>query len=201
MMEQELSTYFGRLGRLGSEARATDRRSREMKIADAVIWVIRQARETHGCGRKLIFVGNGGSAAIASHMAIDFSKNGGLRALSFNDGAALTCLGNDFGYEHVFSKQVDMHGRAGDFLVAISSSGRSPNILNAVRAASLKGIKVLTLSGFEPDNPLRRLGDLNIYLPAEEYGFVEIGHLMVCHAILDMSMAWQWNAAPAAESA
>ena len=59
-----------------------------------------------------MFVGNGGSAGICSHLAIDFSKNGGLRAMAFNDPSALTCLGNDLGYENVFAKQIEFHGRA-----------------------------------------------------------------------------------------
>ena len=74
-------------------------------------------------GCKMMFIGNGGSAAIASHMAIDFTKNGGMPALCFNDGAALTCLGNDFGYEEVFAGQLRAHARKGDVLFAISSSG------------------------------------------------------------------------------
>ena len=73
-----------------------------------------------------------GAPEFASHLAIDFSKNGGLRAMAFNDAAALTCLGNDLGYENVFAKQIEFHGRGGDLLMAISSSGRSPNILEAV---------------------------------------------------------------------
>ena len=93
------------------------------------------AHAAHDAGSKIIFVGNGGSAGIASHLAIDFSKNGGLRALAFNDPAALTCLGNDLGYENVFAKQLDFHARPGDLLIAISSSGRSPNILGAVKMA------------------------------------------------------------------
>ena len=95
-----------------------------------------------------MFVGNGGSAGIASHLAIDFSKNGGMRAMAFNDPSALTCLGNDLGYENVFAKQIEFHGRAGDLLIAISSSGRSPNILNAVkaaRAAQLQGRHIFGL--------------------------------------------------------
>jgi D-sedoheptulose 7-phosphate isomerase len=111
--------------------------------------------------------------------------------LAFNDAAALTCLGNDLGYERVFAKQIDMHGRQGDFMVAISSSGRSPNILGAVEAARHKGCAVLTLSGFSPDNPLRRAGDYNLYVASGEYGFVEIAHLALGHAMLDLSMGWQ----------
>ena len=94
-----------------------------------------------------MFIGNGGSAGIASHLAIDFSKNGGLRALAFNDPSALTCLGNDLGYENVFAKQIELHGRAGDLLIAISSSGRSPNILNAVEAARCRDCQGRDLFG------------------------------------------------------
>jgi D-sedoheptulose 7-phosphate isomerase len=143
------------------------------------------ARATHDGGNKLIFVGNGGSAAIASHMATDYSKNGGVRSLALNDGSMLTCLGNDLGYDQVFAKQLELHARAGDLVIAISSSGRSPNILNAVNAARDAKCKVVTLSGFTPDNPLRALGDINFYLASDRYGFVEIGHLTICHAVLD----------------
>jgi D-sedoheptulose 7-phosphate isomerase len=133
-----------------------------------------------------MFIGNGGSASIASHCAIDYSKNGGIRSLCFNDGAALTCLANDLGYEQVFAQQVDMHARPGDVLVAISSGGASPNILRAVEVARQRGCFVISLSGFAADNPLRSLGDLNYHVPASRYGFVEITHLALCHAILDL---------------
>ena len=117
------------------------------------------AHEAHDAGNKIIFIGNGGSAGIASHLAIDFSKNGGLRALAFNDPSALTCLGNDLGYENVFAKQLEFHARPGDLLIAISSSGTSPNILGAVKAARARDCKVVTFSGFTEDNDLRRTGD------------------------------------------
>ncbi|MGH6619403.1 MAG: SIS domain-containing protein [Alphaproteobacteria bacterium] len=170
----------------GAQASAPD--GGAVPIADAFAEISSRARQAHGAGNKLMFIGNGGSAGIASHMAIDYSKNGGLRSLAFNDGAALTCLGNDLGYDQVFAKQVEMHGRAGDVLVAISSSGRSPNILNAVSAARAGGIFVATLSGFDADNPLRRMGDVILYLASHEYGFVKIGHAALCHAVLDLSI-------------
>ena len=97
----------------------------------------------------------------------------------------LTCLGNDLGYDRVFAKQIELHARSGDFLVAISSSGGSPNILNAVQAAQSTGCTVITLSGFKPDNALRSKGEVNFYIASDRYGFVEIGHLTICHAILD----------------
>ncbi len=136
-------------------------------------------------GGKLLFIGNGGSSSIASHMAIDFWKNGGVRALAFNDGVLLTCLSNDYGYEHVFEKSIEMFAEEKDILIAISSSGKSENILRGVTAASKKGLKIMTLSGFDKDNPLRRLGDINFYVPSVNYGHVEIMHLSICHCFVD----------------
>jgi D-sedoheptulose 7-phosphate isomerase len=165
-MRERLDRYFGTLHTLAGETVAGDRTGTPLTTADALERFIAAAKTAHDGGNKLMFVGNGGSAGICSHMAIDYSKNGGLRSLAFNDGAALTCLGNDLGYENVFARQIEMHGRAGDVLVAISSSGRSANILNAVAAARAAGAAfILTLSGFSPDNPLRRLGDVNLYVP------------------------------------
>ena len=126
-------------------------------------------------------------------MAIDFSKNGGMRATAFGDSAALTCLGNDFGYDSVFARQIEWHGRAGDVLIAISSSGKSPNILNGVRAAQSQGARIVTFSGFREDNPLRRAGDVNFYVRAMEYGFVEVAHQAILHAILDIDMDLKSN--------
>jgi D-sedoheptulose 7-phosphate isomerase len=154
-------------------------------MADAINEVMALARRAHAAGNKLIFVGNGGSAAIASHMATDYSKNGDVRSIALNDSAMLTCLGNDLGYERVFAKQIELHARPGDLVIAISSSGRSANILNAVKAARSAKCTVVTFSGFTDDNPLRGLGDINFYIASDRYGFVEIGHLTICHAILD----------------
>ncbi len=141
-----------------------------------------------GTGHKLIFIGNGASAAISSHMATDFWKNGGIRAVAFNDSSLLTCIGNDCGTEFLFAKPVNMFADPGDILVAISSSGQSANILKGVQAAREKNCQVITLSGFKADNPLRFMGDLNFYVPAENYGPVEILHHSICHCILDIAV-------------
>lgn len=186
-----IDSYAGTLASVLRGAAATDARGGDVAMDAAIEWAVAAARRTADAGGKLIFAGNGGSAGIASHMATDYSKNGGLRAWAMNDGSMLTCLANDFGYEHVFAKQIEFHGRPGDLLVAISSSGQSPNILAAVKAARSLDCTVLTLSGFAPDNPLRRSGDMNLYLGSSVYGYVEIGHLALCHAILDLSIAWK----------
>src|SRR5277367_3547284 len=119
-----------------------------------------------------MIIGNGGSAALASHQAIDIWKSTGIRALSFNDPAQLTCLSNDFGFEHVFSKAIEMFADAGDVLIAISSSGRSKNILNAVQTAKDKGLSIITYSGFSEQAPLRRAGQVNWFIDADQYGLV-----------------------------
>lgn len=136
-------------------------------------------------GSKVMFIGNGGSAAIASHQAVDYWKNGGMRAISFNDSSLLTCISNDYGYPHVFEKPIEMFADPGDLLIAISSSGQSDNILRGSRAALVKGCDLITMSGFKPDNPLRSLGHVNFFAPSSSYGHVEISHLALCHCLLD----------------
>jgi D-sedoheptulose 7-phosphate isomerase len=180
--------YANALATALQDAEATDRDGRRVTVDEVVRWAAATARSVHDCGHKLMFVGNGGSATTASHMATDYNKNGNLRTLSLNDSSMLTCLGNDYSFADIFAKQVEFHATRGDVLVAISSSGKSPNILNAVKAARALGCTILTMSGFAPDNPLRREGDMNVYLPSDLYGIVEIGHLAICHAIVDYSM-------------
>lgn len=136
----------------------------------------------------IFFVGNGGSAAIASHMAIDYTKNGGYKAMAFNDASAITCLSNDFSYEDVFSYQIEKWAKVGDIVFCISSSGESQNIINAARKAREMGCFLITLSAFLQDNHLRYMGDINFYVPTMEYGFAEITHLAILHSILDLAI-------------
>ncbi len=190
-MASRLDSYFSALGECLGAATVVDGSGEPLGLSDAVERTVEFLRIVHADGGKLMFIGNGGSAGIASHAAIDYSKNGGLRALCFNDGAALTCYGNDLGFDQVFAAPVRAHATKNDLLIAISSSGRSPNILNAVAAARECRGRVVTLSGFSPDNPLRGLGDLNFHVASGEYGFVEISHMTLCHAILDFYVGWK----------
>ncbi|MDR4509091.1 MAG: SIS domain-containing protein [Candidatus Brocadiaceae bacterium] len=136
-------------------------------------------------GKKLLFIGNGASAAISSHMATDFCKNRNVRAMALNDSSLLTCMSNDYGYNHVFEKPIEIFADEGDILFAISSSGKSENILRGARAAKLKGCTIVTLSGFNNDNPLTTEGIFNFHVPSNSYGPVEIIHHSICHCILD----------------
>ena len=133
-----------------------------------------------------MIVGNGGSASIASHIATDFLKNLNIPALAFNDSSLLTCLSNDLGYEQVFSTPIGLLANKGDILFAISSSGKSKNILNAVSQARKRSCFIIGLSGFSASNPLRKMGNLNFYAPSSSYGDVEIAHLAICHTIVDI---------------
>lgn len=184
------NSYIETLSKIVSTTMATNGRGEQMPLEATVRDIGAEMLATHERGNKIVFVGNGGSAGICGHMATDFSKNGGMRATALNDAATLTCLANDYGYEHVFAKQLEWHAAPGDLLVAISSSGQSENILNAVSAARNAGCRIVTLSGFRPDNPLRGLGDFNLYISSSEYGMVEVGHLAILHGILDIRMGW-----------
>lgn len=190
-MKAALDSYLATLDALSRSAAVTDGGGNAVGLADAVARFQRLCRDAHERGDKLMFIGNGGSAGIASHAAIDYMKNGGMRSCVFTDGAALTCLGNDLGYENVFARQIEFHGRPGDLLIAISSSGNSMNIRNAATVARDRGCAVVTLSGFRPDNALRAMGDLNFHVPSMEYGFVELGHQILLHAALDLLMGWR----------
>lgn len=166
----------------GSLVSALLTQSYQRDTHDAAVAVALQAKHD---GKTIYFIGNGGSAAIASHMAIDWLKNGNVAAQCFNDGASITCLANDYGYDRVFAVPLVRHGKEGDLLFAISSSGQSGSILNGMAAAKAGGMGTVTLSGFAPDNPLRELGDVNFYVPSDRYGIVEVCHHAICHSILD----------------
>ena len=190
MNESLVSDYFSGLAKAIEGTICTAGDGTQIGQSQAFETVINSMRDVAKDKRKALFCGNGGSAGICSHMATDFFKNGGISALALNDSSALTCLGNDFGFEFVFSKQIEMLAESGDMVIAISSSGRSENILNGVKAGQDKGCSIVTFSGFDGDNPLRALGDINFWVSAKDYGFVEASHLALISAILDIHMGW-----------
>lgn len=139
-------------------------------------------------GSQFFFIGNGGSSAIASHMTADYMKNGGMNTYSLYDNAVTTCMGNDYGYEYIFSRPIEFLVREGDLLVAISSSGNSQNIINAIETARRKEAEIITFTGFEADNKVKKTGDLNVYVPCKKYGIVESIHNLILQQIVDMIM-------------
>ena len=183
----KITEYFNDIHNLLLNTLVTDRSGKKLLLDYAFQRTIKQVAGLKK-NNKLIFIGNGGSASIASHMAADFLKNGGIPAIAFNDASLITCLSNDLGYENVFKKPLEMLACKGDFLVSISSSGRSANILQATQAAKKIGCFVITLSAFDSGNPLRKMGDINFYIKSDSYGYVETAHSTICHCLLDMVM-------------
>ena len=186
-------SYFREIGELFSKIEVTGSRAKVLPLEPAVKEITRDVISRTKNGAKVIFIGNGGSASIASHMAVDFLKNGGIPALAFNDSSLLTCISNDLGYEYVFQKPLEVLAKKNDVLFTISSSGKSKNILNGTQAAKKKGCFIITFSGFKKNNPLRQLGDINFYVPSHSYGYVEISHLAICHCIVDKIIADKKN--------
>jgi len=184
-MKKYAKNYYEHLADLMNLVKFTSKKKSDFDFYAGIEMACTLIFSQANSGRKLMFIGNGASASISSHMAIDFSKNAGIRALAFNDSALLTCIGNDYGYKHVFEKPIEMFADKGDILFAISSSGESENILKGVYIAKSKGCSVITLSGFKDDNPLSLAGDINFYVPAQEYGPVEVIHHSICHCILN----------------
>lgn len=136
--------------------------------------------------RSIYLMGNGASASMASHFAADLAKNAHLHTEVFSDLSLITAISNDMGYEWVFAEPLRRRSQKGDMVVAISSSGESHNIIRACKIAHEKGLEVITLSAMSPRNPLRKLGHLNIYVPAESYGLAETCHSVILHHWMDM---------------
>lgn len=187
-MKSKIKNYHRKFIDLINSIEVTGKGGKVMDFYEGIEMACSAIRKNSQAGGKVFFIGNGGSAAIASHMAIDFWKNLKIEAFSFSDSSLLTCISNDFGYDYVFAKPIEFFANKKDTLVSISSSGKSKNILKAVGAAKAKGSSVITLSGFDKNNPLRPQGICNFYVPANEYGLVEVGHQYVCHYIADILM-------------
>ena len=134
---------------------------------------------------RIFFIGNGGSNSICSHMMEDFMKIARKQTFSFSDPALITCFSNDYGYDNAMKEWLKVMWSENDILVAISSSGNSSNINNAVDYVKTRNGQVITLSGFGKENNLSHKGNVNFYLPVSSYGIVECYHQIILHVILD----------------
>ena len=141
-------------------------------------------------GGRVLFCGNGGSAADAQHLAAELvgrldaaRERGPLAGIALTtDSSVMTSLANDYGYEDVFARQVVGVGRPDDVLVAISTSGRSENVLRAAKTAKEHGLAVIALVG-PGDSPIESVADVTVHLPGETSGHVQQGHITVGHAM------------------
>jgi D-sedoheptulose 7-phosphate isomerase len=144
--------------------------------------ILREVKQT---GKKIIVVGNGGSAAMASHVAVDLTKAAGCRAVTFNEADLLTCFANDYGYEKWVERALNFYADNGDVVILISSSGTSKNIVNGAIWAKKHNLSVITLSGFKEDNPLRNLGDINLWVDSKGYNIIEMAHHIWLVSLVD----------------
>ncbi len=142
-------------------------------------------------GHKVLFCGNGGSAADAQHFAAELvvrfkRERAAIPAIALSsDPSIVTATSNDYGYENVFARQVEAYGVEGDVLVAISTSGRSPNVNRAVRTAVDKGLRVIYLTG-EREIEVEELCDLVIHVPSRDTARIQESHEMIGHIVLEM---------------
>lgn len=173
-----LSPYFSKYFNFISDSIKSVSHQSLIEIAEIVAAV-------HSQSQKIILVGNGGSAAMASHIAVDFTKAAQIRAINFNEADLITCFANDYGYDQWVSEALKSYADFGDLVILISSSGQSKNIVNAALTAKELGLKVVTLSGFNEDNPLRGLGDVNLWVDSSEYNIVEMTHHIWLVAVVD----------------
>ena len=135
--------------------------------------------------KKLMIVGNGGSASIASHFSIDFNNVIKKPCLNFSDSSMLTCFSNDYGYENWISKVIEIYGQKGDILISISSSGESQNIINGINMAKKKGILNISFTGFQNGNTVAKKSDISIWVKSNNYNIVESVHLISLLSIIE----------------
>jgi D-sedoheptulose 7-phosphate isomerase len=134
---------------------------------------------------QLFIIGNGGSAAMASHMITDALAIGHVRAIALTDPALVTATANDLSFDHSFALPLERLARAGDLLIAISQSGNSANIVRGLETGRARGVHTVTISAMRPDNRCRALGDLNFYVPLARYGLAQSAHQVILHYWFD----------------
>ena len=137
---------------------------------------------------KILIFGNGGSAAISSHVSVDLTKNANIRTVNFNESDLITCFSNDYGYDRWVEKSIDFYADRKDAVILISSSGKSMNMINACKAAKRKKIKVISLTGHSKNNPLSKISNISLWVNSKAYNFIENTHqiwlLTICDLII-----------------
>jgi D-sedoheptulose 7-phosphate isomerase len=161
----------------------------DSKFQTAIHRIAATITEAFRNGHKLLIAGNGGSAADAQHIAgeflsrLNFDRNP-LPAIALTtDSSVLTAIGNDYGFEHAFERQVRGLGKPGDVFIAISTSGRSPNVITALKAAREVGLTTIGFTGSSTNGPMQPLCEQYLAAPAEETALIQQIHIVAAHAI------------------
>ena len=180
-----ISTRARMFSDLLAKTSATDRNQSVQELEQGMAALCKWLIQNRDSGSCLYIVGNGGSAAVAAHAVTDFFNMAKLKAVTLHESSLLTCMSNDYGYENAYARMLSQMAQPGDIVIIISSSGRSMNVRNAAQQAIKNGCTVVTLTGFDDNNPLRSMGDLNFWLDSHDYGMVEVGHQFILHNVSD----------------
>ena len=174
MSKNYLSNYFDKFSKL-----LVDYNHKDFLKIDKIFKKVKRNK------KKVIIVGNGGSAAMASHVSVDFTKMCNIRAVNFNEADLLTCFSNDYGYENWVQKAISFYADKKDLLICISSSGKSENIINGAKYGKKIGCKVVTLTGFSSKNKVKKIGHVNLWLDSQNNNFIEMIHHTWLLSIVD----------------
>jgi D-sedoheptulose 7-phosphate isomerase len=188
-MFENLNKYFDDINNNSKNIIITDKAGLEIDEDKAYQIIYKKLYDMKKASGVMHFIGNGASASIASHFGLDYFKAGGVRTNTFNDLSALTAYGNDISFDEVFAFPISQILKEEDMLVAVSSSGNSPNIVRGLQAANEQGSFLLTLSGMKEDNKIKKMGHINMYFPDMDYGPTECAHTIMLHHILDTFVA------------
>ena len=157
------------------------------KITEKIINIKKTLLEIKKNNSKVMIFGNGGSAAIASHVSIDLTKNAGIRTMNYNEADLITCFSNDYGYDRWVEKTIEFYAESKDALILISSSGKSQNMINGAKEARKKGIKkIITFTGNNKKNKLKKLGDINFWVDSKAYNHIENIHQVLLLSLVDL---------------
>ena len=189
MFQENATDYIKQLSEIILTTKVTNKEGQEIGLDDGTEKAVQMIMDVGSSSHKVMLVGNGGSSSVVSHVQTDIIKCVGIRAMVFTEQSMLTAVSNDHGYETSFQRPVEWWAEENDLILAVSSSGKSENILLAVDEAVTRGCSAITLSGFAQDNPLRQLGDVNFYVPNSSYGYVETAHAALTHFLTDRAMA------------
>ena len=155
----------------------------DTELIDESVSLISNCKNKNG---KIYIIGNGGSSSIASHVSVDFIKAAKIPSVTFNNSNLITCFANDYGHDNWVSEAIKSYTQSDDMIILISSSGTSKNIVNAAKYCKANNLSLITLSGFEKNNPLSQLGNVNIHINSNSYNFIEMSHHIILVAIVDI---------------
>ncbi len=177
--------YFQSLNGIISSLEVTGKNGMEMDTEEGLHLFCNKVMAVKRNSNMVFFTGNGASASMASHFSADLAKNLRLKTMVFTDLSLMTAVANDEGFENIYADPLSIWGGSGDILLTISSSGCSANIVQVLHYAEEKDLFSVTFSAMDRDNISRKMGDLNFYLPAEDYGSAEVLHAVILHYLTD----------------